>query len=241
MHRVHFLASAHGGSLVLGKLNLTKNALLQQYLTPNTVYKPEGRRQCSRASCANQIRIEMIKFNSQVCLPLCSNQNNWPHRAVRSFVRLAARLDFFSHLDVARARASGFRSWPASANNEELLSSAIARPPLKFARRFVRRSQSWVYLFSGFVYLLLCSFINKLGTHQSTWCGSLETINLSLSVHRFLHSHACRSTHVVRNWPFFLPDWRRRWHRTGIIHHIFSFTVHQRLECSRSLSVSCSF
>lgn len=94
-------------------------------LTPNTVYKPEGRRQCSRASCANQIRIEMIKFNSQVCLPLCSNQNNWPHRAVRSFVRLAraghttARLDFFSHLDVARARASGFRSWPASANNEE--------------------------------------------------------------------------------------------------------------------------
>lgn len=178
-------------------------------LTPNTVYKPEGRRQCSRASCANQIRIEMIKFNSQVCLPLCSNQNNWPHRAVRSFIRLAraghttARLDFFSHLDVARARASGFRSWSASANNEELLSSAIA--PLKFARSFVRRSQSWVYLFSGFVYLLLCSFINKLGTHQSTWCGNLETINLSLSVHRFLHSHACRSTHVVRNWPFFSP------------------------------------
>lgn len=145
MHRVHFLASAHGGSLVLGKLNLTKNALLQQYLTPNTVYKPEGRRQCSRASCANQIRIEMIKFNSQVCLPLCSNQNNWPHRAVRSFVRLAARLDFFSHLDVARARASGFRSWPASANNEELFCNctttveirAQIRPPVAIVGLFI--------------------------------------------------------------------------------------------------------
>lgn len=34
------------------------------------------------SSSANQIQIGMIKFNSQVCLPLCPNQNNWVPRNV---------------------------------------------------------------------------------------------------------------------------------------------------------------